>query len=161
LTESYLETSVDVFPIEYLNFRHNYVLVHGKDILKDLVIEPDLLRLQCEREIKGKLLLLRQAFLESSGKGKHLKEVIGHSIRAFSAIFKALLYLEGEEVPRGKLEVLRKACKTFGLDMDLFENLLDASKGSSSAPDDETVALFRRYLAAVNKLANLVDTWGG
>ena len=58
--------------------------------------------------------------------------MIGHSIRTLSAIFKALLYLEGEEVPRGKLEVLRKACKTFGLDVDLFENLLDASKGRSS-----------------------------
>ena len=31
LTEVYVETSVDVFPIEYLNFQRNHILVYGKN----------------------------------------------------------------------------------------------------------------------------------
>ena len=36
LTQVYLETSMDVFPIEYLNFQRNHTLIYGEDILKDL-----------------------------------------------------------------------------------------------------------------------------
>ena len=91
LTELYVESSLDVFPIEYLNFQRNHLLVYGKDILEELSFDRELVRLQCEREIKGKLLLLREAYMETSGKGKALRDVIGQSIQAFLAIFDALL----------------------------------------------------------------------
>ena len=37
----------------------------GRDILKDLKIDLKNLRFQCEQELKGKLLNLRQAYLEA------------------------------------------------------------------------------------------------
>ena len=76
LTKKYVSTSLDVYPIEYLNFQRNHILVYGMDILKDLEFNPDYVRLQCEREIKGKLLLLREAFIETSGKKFTLRELI-------------------------------------------------------------------------------------
>jgi predicted nucleotidyltransferase len=121
LTEAYVDTSLDVFPIEYLNFQRNYALVFGKDILKDLAFDREFIRLQCEREIKGKLLILRQAFLETSGKGKSLKEVIGNSISAFVAIFDALLHLKGQDLPRTKREVVKATAAEFDMDAALFE----------------------------------------
>ena len=90
LTETYIRTSTDVFPIEYLNFQGNHVLVYGKDLLEELSFDHNWVRLQCEREIKGKLLLLREAYLETSGKARGLKGLIGQSIQAFAAVFEAL-----------------------------------------------------------------------
>ena len=161
LTQKYVETSLDVYPIEYLNFQRNHILVFGSDILKDLTFNPDFVRLQCEREIKGKLLLLRGAFLDTSGRKIALKEVIGQSLPAFVAIFEALLYLQGRERPSEKHEIIRSACELFDLDAVLFEKLMDI-KEQKLKPNEATLnALFKVYLSEVRKLSNLVDALGG
>jgi predicted nucleotidyltransferase len=161
LTQHYVETSLDVYPIEYLNFQRHHLLVYGVDILKDLTFNRDFLRLQCEREIKGKLLLLRKAFLETSGKKKALKEVIDQSLTAFIAIFEALLFLQGKEQPSEKRELIRSTCELFGLDSELFEKLLFI-KEQRIKPDETSLnALFKAYLTEVRKLSKLVDALGG
>jgi len=160
LTEHYVETSMDVFPIEYLNFQQNYVLVYGKDVLKDLSFHHELVRLQCEREIKGKLLLLREAYLETSGKGKSLKEVIKQSIPAFVAIFEALLFLKEIEIPAEKRATIKATCEAFGLDTGLFERLLGIKEEKTKLDESEMNALFKAYLAEVRKLSVLADSMG-
>jgi len=161
LTRNYVETSLDVYPIEYLNLQHNHILVHGEDILKDLSFNPDFVRLQCEREIKGKLLLLREAFLETTGKKGGLIEVIGQSISAFVAIFEALLFLQGRDPIQGKRDIIRSTCELFDLDAGLFEKLIDI-KEQRLKPDEPTLnALFKSYLSEVRKLSKLVDALGG
>jgi len=161
LTESYVKTSMDVFPIEYLNFQRNYALVFGKDILKDLSFDPKFIRLQCEREIKGKLLILREGFLETSGKGKALKGLISQSIPAFVAIFEALLNLKEKDVPKEKREVVRTTCKAFELDAAVYERLLDVKEDKVKLGDIEIVKLFKDYLRESRKLSKLVDELGG
>ena len=161
LTQLYVESSQDVFPIEYLNFQRNHVLVYGKDILKDLSFDPQFVRLQCEREIKGKLLLLREAFMETAGKGRALRGVIGQSIQAFVAIFDALLYLKEKEIPKERRDVVNLTCDTFDLDTGLFQKLLDIKEEKLKPDDTETKSLFQNYLKEVRKLSKIVDTLGG
>jgi predicted nucleotidyltransferase len=160
LTEAYVETSVDVFPIEYLNFQNNYLLVYGKDILKDLSFDREFLRLQCEREVKGKLLLLREAFLETQGKRKSLQDVMAGSLGAMVAIFAALLHLKGKELPRHRREVINQVCQAFLMDRDLFEKLLDIKEKRSKPRGREMNSLFKAYLKEIQKLWKIVDTLG-
>jgi predicted nucleotidyltransferase len=160
LTEDYVRTSLDGFPIEYLNFQNAYELVYGKDILKDLTFDPRFLRLQCEREIKGKLLLLRAAFLETQGKGRHLQQLVAQSVRAFIAIFCGLLYLEGKELPRDSREVVRQVCETFELDSALFEKLLDIRGKNMKPGAAEMTGLFQAYLKEIQRLWKRVDRLG-
>jgi predicted nucleotidyltransferase len=161
LTENYVETSTDVFPIEYLNFKSNYLPVYGKDILKDLSFKPEFIRLQCEREIKGKLLLLREVYLETSGKGRALKDVISQSIRAFIAIFEALLYVKELELPTERIKVIHATAQAFDIDSSVFEKLLDVKDDKIKPGDDEMRGLFQKYLAEVRKLSKRVDALGG
>jgi predicted nucleotidyltransferase len=161
LTENYVETSMDVFPIEYLNFKSNYVPVYGKDILQDFSFKPEFIRLQCEREIKGKLLLLREVYLETSGKGRALKDVISQSIRAFVAIFEALLYVKGLELPTERIKVIHATAQAFDIDSSVFEKLLDVKDDKIKPGDDEMRGLFQKYLAEVRKLSKQVDALGG
>jgi hypothetical protein len=161
LTENYVETSTDVFPIEYLNLKNDYVLVYGKDILKDLSFSPEFVRLQCEREIKGKLLLLREVYLETSGKGRALKDVISQSIRAFIAIFEALLYVKGLDLPKERIKVIHAATQAFDIDFSVFEKLLDVKDDKIKMGDNEMRGLFQKYLAEVRKLSKRVDALGG
>ena len=157
LTEAYVETSTDVFPIEYLNFQRNYLLIHGKDVLKDLTFRPEFLRLQCEREIKGKLLLLREAFLETGGQGKAIKRVIGSSIPAFAAVSEALLYLRGKDLPGEKRESIRAMAHDFDIDVGVFDKLFDIKEGKVKLDDREAARLFKNYLKEMRKLAGKVD----
>ena len=158
LTETYFRTSLDVFPIEYLNFQNTYELVYGKDILKDLSFDREFLRMQCEKEVKGKLLLLREAFLESQGKAKHLQQLIAQSLGAFVAIFNGLLHLKGKELPRHKREVIKQVCHTFDMDSGLFEKLLDVKEKRVKLSGLEMTKLFKAYLKEVQKLWKVVDT---
>lgn len=158
LTEDYVRTSLDTFPIEYLNFQNGYELVYGKDILKDITFDLHFLRLQCEREVKGKLLLLRQAFLETSGKGKYLIQLIGQSILSFIAIFRGLLYLKGEKPPLLKRDVIHQTCESFNIDGTLFEKLLDIKEKRTKPSGTEVSQIFQAYLKEVQKLWKIVDS---
>jgi hypothetical protein len=157
LTEDYVETSLDVFPIEYLNFQRHHMLVHGKGILADLPVKPRFIRLQCEREIKGKLLLLRHAFLETDGEGKAIKNVISQSLGAFAAISEALLYLKGLEAPGGRRNKILAMAGAFKLDSILFEKLLDIREEKMKPGAEEMKRLFQTYLVEIRRLAKRID----
>lgn len=161
ITQGYLETSLDVFPIEYLNFRMNHVLLYGKDILEALVIKPELLRLQCERELKGKLLLLREAFVGTEGEGGRLRDVVSESLPAMVATFRALLYLKGREGRGDNASILRETCGLFGISHGVFQDLLGIREGGVKRGDRELLALFKAYVGEVRRLSNLVDQMEG
>lgn len=161
VTETYVQSSRDVFPIEYLDMQRRHVSVYGPDVLEGLTFDPEHVRLQCEREIKGKLLLLREGFLETGGKARGLRELIRQSIPAFAAIFKALLYLQGEEIPARKADVFQHGATLFGLDAAVFEALASIREERSKPNEDHLKRLVKDYLREVRKLAIFVDSQGG
>ena len=161
LTESYIETSMDVYPIEYLNFQQRYILVQGKDMLKGLTFKKEFIRLQAEREIKGKLLLLRETYLESMGKKSVLMGIINRSLHTFMAIFNALLYLKDIDIPEDRRSVIANICEAFGLDNGLFIKLLDIREGRMKINEKELNNLFKDYLEEIRRLSKIVDKIGG
>ncbi len=161
LTENYVTTSLDVFPIEYLNFQNNHVHVFGKEILKDLEFSPEFVRLQCEREIKGKLLLSRGAFVETEGKGKALKRLIKDALPALIAIFKALLHLKKLAVPEERREIVKAVADAFDLEYAVFEGLLHIKEETSNISDEESFQLFKGCLKEMRKLSEQVNLLGG
>ena len=161
LTEGYIKSSLDVFPIEYMNFQKRYELLFGKDVLADLTFDREHVRLQCERELKGKLLLLREAFLESRGQAGAMRDVIGRSIMTFAAIFKALLYLKDKPLPAGKKDIFKETCEAFDMDPEVFLKLLDVREGRLKLSGDETLALYKDYLSQVKRFSKLIDQLGG
>ncbi len=159
LTTSYIESSLDSFPIEFFNIKRNYVLVYGEDVLKDLSFDENFVRLQCERELKGKLLQLREMFLESGGKEDRLKLLISQSLTAFISVFSAILYLRGKETSGNKRTVISLVSDELGLDKNLLTQLLSIKEGKEKVSKGMVHILFGRYLAEVRKLAFLVDEW--
>ncbi|MBN2539447.1 MAG: hypothetical protein JXB09_05310, partial [Deltaproteobacteria bacterium] len=157
MTKPYIASSLDSYPLEFLNMQKGHVLVYGEDVLKDLLFEPSHLRLQCEREIKGKLLLLRQRFLETEGKARRMQELIGESITAFISIFGGLLYLKGAAIPSSRREIVEALARDFPVNADVFMNCLDIKEGEKKFASSEIRDIFMAYLAEVRRLWGFVD----
>ena len=143
--------------LEFLNMQKGHVLVYGEDVLKDLSFEPCHLRLQCEREIKGKLLLLRERFLETEGKTKRIQALIAKSINAFISIFRGLLYLKDVAIPSTRREIVEALTRELRIDADAFLHCLDIKEGKKLSPP-ETDDAMKKYLVEVRRLWNWVDT---
>ena len=65
MDREYIERSLDSFPIEFLNMKESYKVLYGEDVLAGLRIDPSDLRLQIEREMKGKWFHLLQGWLDA------------------------------------------------------------------------------------------------
>jgi hypothetical protein len=157
MTKSYIESSLDSYPLEFLNIKKNYILVYGEDVLKDISLEAHHLRLQCEREIKGKLLLLREGFLETEGKQKRIKELINASITAFISIFSGLLYLKGIEIPPTRREIIQFVAKEIPINQEIFMRCLDIKQDKKEFSSSEIKDIFKTYVVEIRKLWEVVD----
>ena len=157
MTREFIETSLDSYPIEFLNMKNSHILVHGEDVLKDLVFKPADLRLQIEREIKGKIILLTQGYLETEGAARALRQLIRKSFTAFVSIFNALLFLKQGRAPQTRRETIKEVCNQFSLDTAVFERCSDIKEGKDKLASKEIINIFKKYLREVEKIGNIVD----
>ena len=158
LTKGYILSSLDTFPVEFLNMKMNYTLVYGEDVLSDLTFEREHIRIECERELKAKLLQLRQGYLQTSHKRGNMQLLIAGSITTFVAIFKAILYLKDIEVPTHKDQTLALTCEKFNLDYEIFSMLLSIKKKEKKPSRDEMDSLIHGYISEIKRMSSIVDT---
>lgn len=154
MTKEFIASSLDAYPIEFFNMRNKYEVIYGENVLEPLTFKPEDLRLQIERELKGKILWLREGYLESGGSSRRVRELIGKSVAAFVAIFNALLFLKTGEAPRDKRETITGMAATFGLDAGVFESCFEMREGGRTG---DVVNIFKKYLAETRKIADSVD----
>jgi len=134
-----------------------YRLISGKDVLKDLNFEKNWLRAQCERELKGKLLYLRQGFIETGGKTKALLTLISQSLRTFFFLFNGLLFLCDKKIPESRSEKLEILADKFQLDKKLFKHLLEIYETGQSPGDEALKETTLQYISEMTKLSREVD----
>jgi predicted nucleotidyltransferase len=157
LSREYIKSSLDVFPIEFLNLQAHYKVIHGEDALKGLSIEKKFLRLQCERELKGKLLQLRQQFLETGGSRSEVEKLIARSVPTFYSIFRALLFLQDRPVPPQSHALLSLISHEIGVDSTRFLDILKIKDGTKKLSAGEAVSFMEEYIKQIKKLSAFVD----
>ncbi len=157
MTKTFIEKSLDCYPIEFLNMRNRHILIYGENVLEQLKFKPEDLRLQIERELKGKLILLRNGYLESGGNARQLKQLINRSFTAFTSIFNALLYLKQESAPHHRRDTIKEIAKLFTVDAGVFLSCADIKEGIDKLSGKEVEAVFKKYLQEVEKICDIVD----
>jgi len=157
LTKDYINSSLDVFPIEFLDMKENHILLYGEDILTGLEIKGEHIRLFCEQQIKGKLIRIRQAYLEVGLKKKGLEALLKESLNSLIPIFRNLIRLKEKQPPVGKTEIIKQLCQIFGLDEDVFLPVYKDTTNDEKIANQEVVVFLEKYLSQIEKLAGMVD----
>lgn len=149
--------SADVFAIEYTDMEEAHQLLFGSDPFAEVQVRPEHLRLQCERELKSKLIQLREHLLLAGASPEALSQLLQRSLSTFLVLFRALLRLAGEQVPRAHAEVVRVTAARAEFSAEPLLAILRARTGEAALSprlDDEVVS---GYLAAVGQVVRWVD----
>ena len=157
MTPAYIDNSRDVFPIEFLNIKLLHHTVFGQDIFKDLDIDRSDLRHQCERELKVKLIGLRQGYISAAGDQKILAKGFADSIAGYMPLFKAIIVLLGRETPQNNQEILSALTDITGIRTDAFKQVL-ALKSRQTKPTIEKLNIvFEDYYEIIEQLGEMID----
>jgi predicted nucleotidyltransferase len=157
MTEAFIKNSADVFPIEFLEIKEKNRLLAGKDCFGKLKIDLSNLRHECEHELKGRLLRMRQSFMEL---GPNPRELQGLLVAAHNANYPALrtaLRLKKVKPPLEQGAILNEVAKNFGLDETVLLRVRQLRRSEIKLTPQEVPGLFEQYLREVEKLAQAVD----
>lgn len=155
-TEDYIMSSTDVFPIEFLDMKENYMVLFGKDVLKDLQIDARNLRFQCEQELKGKLINIKSVYLRNKNKYA-LRNLMFKFFTSIMHILRNLLRLKGKSPAYLKEDVLNEVSQEFHIDTTNFKKILEAKNKNLRLSYRKIGTLFFNLVEDLEKIVNIVD----
>lgn len=157
LTTDQVRASLDVFPIEFLELAERHLRLEGEDVLGTIVVPRTHLRLQCEQELRGKHLRLRQEYLAAGGDAKRLQRALESLASSFHTQFRTLLRLQGEPVPASLERVIDRLAQLHGLDAAALLGPHLVRHSDKSLTESEVRERYRRFLTAIESLIGAID----
>lgn len=153
----FLPTSTDSYPLEILGMLSAHRIVRGGDPFEQLRVDPRDARLQAEREIKAKRLLMRRGYLESQGKEAHLRRVLIAAVPAVEAIFRGMLFVRGGDW-RAQGAAFRASCAGgLGIDSTTLERLRSLRAGRIRPNREVVLDLYARTVGMLDALAKKIE----
>lgn len=153
-----LWASADVYPIEMLAILQHRRIVFGPDPMADVLVDRAHLRVQCERELREKLMRLREGYIECHGHGRgghgrggerELHALLGLSYASFVQIFRGCLHLLGAPLADRDHEVVKVLCEWLDLPTDAFAAVDRIARGERVDDAEAAFAAYYRDLTAV------------
>ena len=152
-TKEELKRGVDVFPVEFLNIKHDYKILIGEDLLKDIQISKKNLRLQLEFEFRSKLIHLRSEYLMF--KERELESLILSTVPALSPIMGALTYLK--DLQHGDTqEMFDIVSKGYGIDVSVLKEIYDIRQGKAKFKKDKEQYI-KELINVLSGIGKIID----
>lgn len=159
LAEREFRRSLDAFPLEYGEILRAHERLFGDDPFDQVSISTEDLRRACETQIKSHLLHLREGFIESAGRPQAVADLVATSAPAFGSLLRNVARLNGG-ADADRNDATRQGGRLAGIQDGVVSDLL-ALERKPTIPTTDAARLFPEYLAAVEQLARVVDTWRG
>ncbi len=150
--------SADAFAIEVADMRDARLVLRGQDPIADLPQDVLSLRLQAERELRGKLVQLRTGLLLSAEKPQDIGQLLLRALPSFTTYLRAILRLQGRKPPAETPSVIAEAATVAGFEPGGLQAAWEArtaAKPIRVALDDK---LTQGYYAAVVRATEYVDS---
>jgi len=147
--------AADVFPVEITDIRTAYEVRRGEDPLAEVAVQPADLRAALERDLRGRLLRLRQGFISLAGDPGALAGLARDTAPSVVVLLRAALVLAGAQVPPARADVAATAGLVVGFQSGpVVEILHHLGDGDWNCTPD----CFAGYIAAVESAVRFVDT---
>lgn len=125
---AFFASSLDTYPVEILDMQSNYRVLYGTDVLKDIQIRKEPLRLQCERELKQISLELRTGFVVAAGDIREMETLLLQVVERLAPVLRALLVLNGLAVPNITSDMIGNVEDLYGLGLSVFAEVFGAAE---------------------------------
>jgi len=159
-TRQELSSFFETFPLEYFEIRDQHIVLAGKDPFPELHIQARNLRWECEREIRGNLIRVRQQFVESKGNSEGIHALLPISLTTVIPCLRGLYRLLGQS-PQGTPDIiLDRMPSVLDLDPGAFHEVWLLKRGQSTPGKHDFPNLLGRYLGALSALINRVEILG-
>lgn len=158
LTVDYIRSSLDVFPIEFSEIKGQHCVIYGEDVFASMVVDVRHMRLLCEAQVKGKLLRVRQAYLESQGDLRALKNILKDSLGDLIPVFRQLIVLSKEEPSLNKEELLKQLATKFAIDTSAFIAIQKDKSHVLPLSSAKLEEYLRGYLLSLEQLSIRIDS---
>lgn len=127
----------DVFAIETTDMLDARIVLHGDDPLGEATVEDRHLRIQAERELRGKLIHLREGTLAAADKPAELGRLLLAALPSVATYLRAALRLAGESVEGVSTpQVLSRGSALLGIEADRLLELWEL-RGRGKPPKVE------------------------
>jgi len=157
LTRRHILSSLDVFPIEFLDMKERHVLIYGEDLLSELEIRAEHARLFCEQQIKGRLIRIRQAYLEAGLKRKGIEALLKDSLASLFPVFRRMVLLKGADAPDDKAALLQTLGDVFSVDTAEMVAIWRDRRNDERIAGRDVREVFSRYIIQLEALATIAD----
>jgi len=157
MTPEYIEQSLDVFGIEFLDFQLIHHTVLGPDPFESLSFDKNNVRLQCERELKATLIRMRQGYISSVNRKKLILEILVSVTRSLSPYLRAMLWLKGEKRPKNLEAVSAKSSQVFSIETDALTKSRRWWYSKEKSSTEDITNTFWKMYETVDLLAKIVD----
>lgn len=158
LTQDDLRQSSEVFPLEFLNVSDHHVLLQGTDPFPDLPVNAARLLFQCEQELRGNLLRIRQRYVEGWARVEAVQALLPLSLTALIPCLRGMYRLLGRPSVTKSDAVLRELNAALNLDPTVFLEVWHMKRGLSTPGKHALPKLLDRYLAELIRLADRLET---
>jgi predicted nucleotidyltransferase len=152
-----IERAPDAFAIEFLDIRAAYRVLHGKDLIASIQVDPAHHRHQVEHELRSRLLRLRERYMALQKDRRELIQLLVDSLPTFATLLRHALLLSGAQPSAKKREIFREAAQRLSISAQPFETLLDVREGKRRLSDPEIRPVFDEYLREITRTAEYVD----
>jgi hypothetical protein len=131
-------------------------VLSGYDVFADLEIRDENLRYQCEQEARGKLLRLRELYLEIGDDRDELEALILDSLKTFLILMRNLCRSDGTPAPGGYRDVLAVFSARIGRSFPVLARLLEVRLGTARL-DGDVETTFASYLSEIQQLVDVIN----
>lgn len=150
------QRSADVFPIEITDMQVAHRMLCGADPVLGMVVDPADLREAVEKELRGKLVRLRQAYVRFGESGMILGGFALASIATYFALLRCLAVLSHRAPGQDPKETAAVLGTALGADVSVAVEIAGHRREQEwSCPPDT----FVRYLELVQRTVELIDTF--
>jgi hypothetical protein len=139
LTPELIATSLDTFPLEFIDMQARHRLVHGQDFLSSLQFAAADVRLQCERDLKTAAMSMRQRTLHDQDRRSWpAQDIAEHTVR----VLRGYLHMHRFRCDGSTQDVVAVASTQLGMALPA---VMAAHGGAASWED--FLSLFREVTA--------------